>query len=394
MRIGVPKQTDGGETRVALIPETVKRLAAKGVEVVVEAGAGSLANYTDAMYEAAGATTAAGADAVWSACDVVVVVTAPQPDVAATMREDSVLLGMLAPGADADLLRALLARHVTSFAFEAVPRITRAQAMDALSSMSTVAGYRAALLAAQACPKFFPMFMTAAGTLTAAKVLVVGAGVAGLQAIATARRLGANVEAYDVRAAAKEQVLSLGAKFVELPLETGDAETAGGYAKEQTEEQQRKQRELLADHVASADCVITTALVPGRPAPKIITRDMVSGMKPGAVIVDLAAPAGGNCEATAPGDRTVVDGVAILGPTNLTAEMPTHASMMYSRNTLALLDLLAPEGDLSINMDDEVLRGAAITHAGEAVHAMARSALGMSAEPQTAHAKASEGVGS
>jgi len=378
MRIGVPRQTQRGETRVALTPESVAKLAQRGVEVVVQRGAGERACFFDDEYETAGASLVAEAGPLWREADVVVVVAPPEPDDAAQLRQGACLLGMLDPARNADLLRALLAQRATAFAFEAMPRITRAQPMDALSSMSTVAGYRAALLAAQACPRFFPMLMTAAGTITPARVLVVGAGVAGLQAIATCRRLGANVEGYDIRDAAKEQIRSLGARVVELPLDVEEAETKAGYARALSEEQLARQRELLAKHVAQAECLITTALAPGKPAPKIVTEQMVRAMSAGAVVVDLAAPAGGNCELTEPGDRRVVEGVTILGPTNLPAELPRDASTLYSRNALAFIELLvADDGSLRVNMEDEVVRGAAVTHDGQATHELARTALGV-----------------
>ncbi|RMD62803.1 MAG: Re/Si-specific NAD(P)(+) transhydrogenase subunit alpha [Planctomycetota bacterium] len=378
MRICVPKQTDNGETRVALTPESVRKLTQRSVEVVVQHGAGQRAYFSDAEYEDAGALLVDDAAGLWREADVVVVVAPPEPDEAAQLRQGACLLGMLDPARNAPLLQALLARRATAFAFEAMPRITRAQPMDALSSMSTVAGYRAALLAAQCCPRFFPMLMTAAGTITAARVLVIGAGVAGLQALATCRRLGATVEGYDIRDAAKEQIRSVGARVVELPLDVQEAETAGGYAKALTEEQLAKQRELLAKHVAQADCLITTALAPGKPAPKIVTEQMVRAMTAGAVVVDLAAPAGGNCELTEPGDRRIVEGVTILGPTNLPAELPRDASTLYSRNALAFLELLvAEDGSLRVDMEDEVVRGAAVTHDGQATHELARTALGV-----------------
>ncbi len=402
MRIGVVREVHEGETRVAIVPETLKRLIALGapkkskdgaapgadtapkVAVVVESRAGMAAGHDDDAYRSAGASIESGAEAVWGSCDLVVCVQAPSPERAASLREGAALLSTLQPWRNTDLVRALAERRVTAFSFDCVPRITRAQVVDALSSMSTIAGYRAALVAAEASPKLFPMLMTAAGTLTAAKALIIGAGVAGLQAIATCRRLGAVVEAYDVRPAAKEQVLSLGARFVELPLETADSETAGGYAKEQSEETLRKQRELLATHVAASDVVITTALVPGRPAPRLIGRDMVERMRRGAVIVDLAAEAGGNCELTRAGERVEHGGVVVLGPKNLPAQAPAAASLMLSRNAAAFIELLAPEGELAVNMEDDVLAGSAVTHGGEVVNGMARQAMGLPGLPACA----------
>lgn len=394
MRIGVVKEVAPGETRVALAPESVRKILALGrppkkkgadaeapppeskVQIIVQAGAGERAFLTDDDYRNAGATVEQDSAAAWGA-DLVVCVNPPTREQIARMRRGGALLGLLRPAQSPDVVRALAEAGVAALAFEAVPRITRAQKVDVLSSMSTIAGYRATILAAEACPKLFPMLMTAAGTVTPARALVIGAGVAGLQAIATCKRLGAVVEAYDVRPAVKEQVQSLGARFVELPIETGGAETAGGYAKQQTEETLRKQRELLADHIAHADVVITTALVPGKPAPRLIDEPTVKRMRPGAVIVDLAAEAGGNCALTKPGERAVVHGVTIIGPPNLAAQAPVHASLLYSRNVTAFVEDLAPGGELSLNMSDEVIGGAMITFEGEIVHAAMREAMGL-----------------
>jgi H+-translocating NAD(P) transhydrogenase subunit alpha len=357
VRIGVPRETAPGERRVALIPDGVSRLVATGLEVAVERGAGSAASIPDEAYREAGATVA---DDAFGA-DLVAKVQKPSAEELERLREGSVLVGFLQPHTDPEGLAALGSRGVTAFALESIPRITRAQSMDALSSQSTVAGYKAVLLAAARLPRFFPMLMTAAGTVTPAKVLVLGAGVAGLQAIATARRLGAVVSAFDTRPVVKEQVESLGATFVELGV-TGD-ETAGGYAVELTDEQQRLQQEELAKRIGESDVVVTTALVPGKPAPRLITREAVAAMGPGSVIVDLAAEAGGNCELTRPGEDVEADGVAILGPVNLASTMPYHASQLLSRNVTALLLHLAPEGELRLDFEDEITAGACVSRA-------------------------------
>jgi len=354
VRIGVPRETAPGERRVALIPDGVSRLVSAGLEVAVERGAGTAASIADETYAEAGATVV---DDAFDA-DLVAKVQRPSPDERERLREGSVLVAFLQPLTDREGVEALGKRGVTAFALESIPRITRAQSMDALSSQSTVAGYKAVLLAAGRLPRFFPMLMTAAGTVTPAKVLVLGAGVAGLQAIATARRLGAVVSAYDTRPVVREQVESLGASFVDLGV-TGE-ETAGGYAVELTEEQQRRQQEELARRIGDSDVVVTTALVPGKPAPVLITRDAVTAMRPGSVIVDLAAEAGGNCELTRPGEDVEEGGVAILGPENVTSSMPYHASQLLSRNVSALLLHLAPEGELRLDFDDEITAGACV----------------------------------
>lgn len=387
--VGIPLESRAGETRVAMLPESIAKLsAAKGEDeppfrFLVERSAGRGAYVADGAFHKAGAEIVE-ADMLWARADVVVTVNPPEPGLVAHMREESSLIGMLRPTERHDLMRTCAEKRVTAFAFEAAPRTTRAQKIDALSSMSTVAGYRAALLAAELCPKFFPMMMTAAGTITPARVLVIGAGVAGLQAIATARRLGAVVEGYDIRSAAKEQVLSLGARFVEIPLPTEDSETAAGYAKELSEDQQRRQRELLADHIATSDVVITTALAPGKPAPRIIDEANVERMRAGAAIIDLAAEAGGNCALTQP-DETVTTGggVRIVGPTNLAAEVPVHASQMYGRNVSELLKELAPSGALTIDLDDDVIGPLCVAHDGEIRHAPTRAAMGLPALEST-----------
>lgn len=372
MIVGVPKETAAGERRVALVPESVKRLVASGVTVKVQREAGQEAGFPDEAYSAAGAELVSDESAVWGA-DVVLTVRRPPPSALGLMREGAILIGMLQPLVSRDLIEELARRKITAFALEALPRITRAQPMDALSSQSTVAGYKAVLLAAAALPKFFPMLVTAAGTLTPAKVLVLGAGVAGLQAIATARRLGAVVQAFDVRPAVKEQVESLGAQFLAVDLTGLEAEGAGGYAKELSEEQHRRELELLAAHVPQMDVIICTALIPGRPAPVLITEAMVRTMRMGSVIVDLAAEAGGNCELTKPGSEVVVHGVRIIGAVNLAATMPHHASQMYSRNISTFLLHLLQDSQVRLDFQDEITAGTCITHAGEVVHAGARS---------------------
>jgi NAD(P) transhydrogenase subunit alpha len=373
MRIGVVRETTPGERRVALVPETVGRLAKSGNEVVIERGAGEASSFPDRMYTDAGGTIG---DA-WKA-ELVLKVAKPSDDEVARLREGTVLIAFLQPLTNHALVRELARRRVTALSMDAIPRITRAQPMDALSSQATVAGYKAVLLAAAALPKFFPMLTTAAGTIAPAKAFVIGAGVAGLQAIATARRLGAVVEAFDTRPVVKEQVQSLGAKFLEVDLgETGEG--TGGYAKELSEEAHRKEVELLAKAVKENDIIITTAAIPGRPAPKLITADMVRSMKPGSVIVDLAAETGGNTELTQAGKVIDVDGVRIDGTTNLPSTMPLHASQMYSRNIQSLLGLMiTKEGKLNLDMKDDVIKGTVITKDGEVVHEQTKKVL----EPQ------------
>ena len=370
MKIGVPKETTPGERRVALVPETVSRLAKSGNTVVVERGAGEASSFPDRLYADAGAAIGDP-----YATELVVKVQKPSDDELARLHEGTVLIAFLQPLTQHDLVRELARRRVTALSMDAIPRITRAQPMDALSSQATVAGYKAVVVAAAALPKFFPMLTTAAGTIAPAKAFVIGAGVAGLQAIATARRLGAVVEAFDTRPIVKEQVQSLGAKFLEVDLgETGEG--TGGYAKELSEEAHRKEVELLAKAVKENDIVITTAAIPGRPAPKLITADMVRSMRPGSVIVDLAAETGGNCELTRPGEVSVVDGVRIDGTTNLPSTMPYHASQMYSRNVASLLGLmLAKDGTLNVDMNDDVVKGTVITKDGEVVHEATKKAL-------------------
>jgi NAD(P) transhydrogenase subunit alpha len=357
VRIGVPRELEPGEHRVALVPDVVSRLGAAGFDVVVERGAGVQASFPDDSYEEAGAHIS---DDPYDA-PAVVKVRKPSADEVERMHDGQLLIGFLEPLTDSAGIERLSARGVTAFAMESIPRITRAQPMDALSSQSTVSGYKAVLLAAEQLPKFFPMLMTAAGTVPPAKVLVLGAGVAGLQAIATARRLGAVVTGFDVRPVVKEQVESLGATFLELDI-TGE-EAEGGYARELSADEQRKQQEELAQRVPEFDVVITTALVPGRPAPRLVPASAVAKMRPGSVIVDLAAEAGGNCELTAPGEVVDRDGVTIVGLMNLPSTMPFHASQLYARNVAALLQHLAPEGELALDWDDEITSGACVTRA-------------------------------
>ena len=378
MRVGVPKETAERERRVALVPEVVRKLTQKEYEVIVEAGAGQGAMIPDALFEEAGAKIADTA-AVWGA-DVVVKVAPPSAEESARLSSDGVLIGFLAPLTAPDTVRALAQSGATAFALEAVPRISRAQSMDALSSQSNVAGYRAALLGAQLLGRFYPMLMTAAGTVRPAKVLVLGAGVAGLQAIATARRLGAAVTGYDVRSAVAEQVKSLGADFLELEAGKG-AEGEGGYARELTDEEKAAQQQELTDAITEFDVVITTALVPGRPAPKLVTADAVERMKPGAVVVDLAGEAGGNCELTEPGETVVKHNVTIAAPLNVPSTMAEHASQLYARNIQSLLELMTGEyGALNLDFDDEIIAGACITRGGEIVHEAARKTVEAAAE--------------
>src|SRR3954463_14169464 len=359
MRVGVPRETAAGERRVALVPEVVSRLVPGGFEVLVEGGAGEAASFPDGDYEEAGARMVGNP----YEAEAVVKVQKPSAEEAGRLREGQVLIGFLQPLTDKEGLERLAGLGVTAFAMESIPRITRAQPMDALSSQATVTGYKAALFAADRLPRFFPMLMTAAGTVAPAKVLVLGAGVAGLQALATARRLGAVVTGFDVRPVVREQIESLGASWLDLGV-VGE-ETAGGYAAELTEEQQRQQQEELEGRLPEFDVVITTALIPGRPAPKLIPASAVAAMRPGSVIVDLAAEAGGNCELTEPGDAVVREDVTIVGYTNLPSTMPFHASQLYSRNVLALLQHLAPEGELTLDWEDEITSSACVTRKEE-----------------------------
>ncbi len=372
MRLGVPKETAPGEHRVALVPEVVNKLAQKGVEVLVESGAGDDALLADELFEAAGASVSKDAGEVWGA-DVVVTVHPPTPEQVAQLHAGALLVGFLAPLSSPATTKALADAKVTALAMEAIPRISRAQAMDALSSQANVAGYKAALLGAEEMGRFYPMMMTAAGTIPPAKVLVLGAGVAGLQALATARRLGARTTGYDVRPEVAEQVQSLGAAWLDLGVE---AAGEGGYARELSDEERAQQQRALTEAIKGFDVVITTALVPGRPAPKLVTAEAIEGMKPGSVIVDLAGETGGNSELTEPGETVVRHGVKIVSPLNLPASMPEHSSQLFARNVQALLELLIDEaGNLQIDFDDEIVQGACITRDGEIVNAGAKSAV-------------------
>jgi len=376
MKTGVPRETVPGERRVALVPETVGRLVKGGNEVVVERGAGTEAAFVDSAYEQAGAKI------VDNAFDAELVVKVQRPTAAEIekLRSGTILIAFLQPLIDPRYAQTLAQKGIVGLSMDAIPRITRAQPMDALSSQATVAGYKAVLLAAAELPRFFPMLTTAAGTIAPAKALIIGAGVAGLQAIATARRLGAVVEAFDTRPVVKEQVQSLGAKFLEIDLGESGA-GAGGYAKELSEEAHRKEVELLAKAARENDIIITTAAIPGRKAPVLITKDMVPAMRPGSVIVDLAAETGGNCELTEPGKTVVRDGVTIIGTTNLPSTMPYHASQMYSRNIASLLALFLKDGTATLDMSDEVIKGTVITQNGDVVHDATKKLLAPAAAP-------------
>ncbi len=375
MRLGILKELAPGETRVALLPDAVKAFVALGLEVIVEEGAGLNAGFTDEAYVAAGATSTTDRSSLLTSADLLPVVNPPTPSEQSLLKPSAVLTGFLRPLDEPAELVAAIDRGATLFATELVPRISRAQAMDALSSMATVAGYKAVILAAERLAKLFPLLMTAAGTIPPAKVFVIGAGVAGLQAIATARRLGAVVEAYDVRAAAGEQVRSLGAKFLDVDLGGIATEDKGGYAKELSEEALDRGRDLIARTAAYSDVIITTAQVPGRKAPLLIRRDAVEGMRLGSLIVDLAAPAGGNCELTVPGQTIQIHGVTILAPMNLAATVPVHASQLYSRNVSNFLKLLVKGGALSIDFADEILNGSCVAHQGKVMNPRVATAL-------------------
>jgi NAD(P) transhydrogenase subunit alpha len=367
MVIGVPSEHGQIERRVALTPDAVSRLKAMGVEVLVQAGAGDAAALPDAAYIEAGATIAQDGKALLAGSDLVVMVTRPREDEVSSLPEGLAVVGMLQPLIHGDLVERLATANVTAFSLDAIPRITRSQSMDSLSSQATVSGYKAVLIAADSLPKFFPMLMTAAGTVAPAKVFVLGAGVAGLQAIATARRLGAVVSAFDTRPVVREQVESLGAVFVELALDVEEGEDARGYARELSEAQVAQQQELVARTVADSDVVITTALIPGRPAPRLVTAESVAAMRPGSVLVDLAAETGGNCELTEPGKVVVREGVTIVGTLNLPSTMPLHASQMYARNITNLLALIIKDGQLELDFDDAIVADACITHQGRVV---------------------------
>jgi len=373
VKVAIPKERADDERRVALTPDTATKLKAASLEVSVEAAAGSGAFIPDGAYEAAGVTVVESAEALLQDADAVLKVQAPEASEVGLLKSGSVLISFLQPATQADIVRALAKRGVTAFSLELLPRISRAQSMDALSSQASAAGYKAVLIAAGRLGKFFPMMMTAAGTVAPARVLVMGAGVAGLQAIATARRLGAVVSAYDVRPAVKEEVQSLGATFIELALESQQGE--GGYAREQSEEFLRKQRELIGEHVAKSDVVITTAAVPGRRAPLLVTGEMVKGMRPGSIIVDLAADTGGNVELTQAGKDVDVAGVTIIGTRNVPSTMPLATSQLFARNVANLLLHLVKDGAITLDFGDEITKGSCVTHGGEIVSERAKQLL-------------------
>jgi len=370
VKVGTPQERAADEKRVALVPDTATRLVAAKLDVVVEAGAGAGAFIPDAAYEKAGASVVSGAKAVLQDADVVLKVQPPSADEIASLKSGALLISFLQPSTQGETVKALAKRGVTAFSLEMLPRISRAQSMDALSSQASAAGYKAVLMAAERLGKLFPMMMTAAGTIAPSRVLVMGAGVAGLQAIATARRLGAVVSAYDVRPAVKEEVQSLGATFIELALEAQEGQ--GGYAREQSEEFLKKQRELIGEHVAKSDVVITTAAVPGRRAPLLVTGEMVKGMRPGSVIVDLAAETGGNVELTEAGKDVDVNGVTIIGTRNVPSTMALTTSQLYARNVANLLLHLVKDGALNLDFEDEITKGTCVTHGGEIVNARAK----------------------
>jgi NAD(P) transhydrogenase subunit alpha len=384
MIVGVPAESYLNERRVALVPAILPALAKVGLQVMVERGAGEKAGFHDAAYEKDGARLAPNRTELFSSSDIIVQVhrLTANPDGAhvglGNFRSGQILLGLLDPLRDPESVQALAMTGVTAFALELLPRISRAQSMDALTSMATISGYKAVLLAAGALQKMYPMMITAAGTITPARVFVIGAGVAGLQAIATARRLGAVVQAYDVRPAVKEQVESLGAKFVELELQAEGAETKGGYARAMDEEFYRRQREMMKKAVSQSDVVIATAAVPGKKAPLLVTEEMVRGMESGSVIVDLAAESGGNCELTRPGETVEVNGVLVMGPVNLPSTIPYHASQMYAKNIAAFLQNLVKDGQVRLNLEDEIIRDTLVAHKGEVVNPQVRELLGQS----------------
>jgi NAD(P) transhydrogenase subunit alpha len=386
MKLGVISETLQGERRVALVPDAAAKLARSGFQVVVEAGAGEQAGFTDDAYREAGVAVEADRRALLDTADVVLSVQPPRLEDVARLRVGAATISFLQPATQDAIVEALAARGITAFSLELLPRISRAQSMDALSSQASLAGYKAVLMAANRLGKFFPMLMTAAGTIPPARILVLGAGVAGLQAIATARRLGAVVEAYDVRPAVKEEVKSLGASFLEFELEA--QEGAGGYAREQSQEFLTKQRALLTERVAAADVVITTAAIPGRRAPLLVTAPMVKGMRRGSIIVDLAAETGGNCEVTQPGQVVEVDGVWVDGTTNIPSTMALHASQLYARNVTNLLQHLTSDGQLKLDFEDEITKGCCVTHAGQIVNERARQMMRATTAPQATQSEA------
>jgi NAD(P) transhydrogenase subunit alpha len=389
MLIGVPREVASGERRVALVPDVVSQLTRAGHRVVVERGAGIRAGFTDEAYRSAGCDLADSAAEIYSTAQMILKVQRPGRDEAGEaeldrMTEGSVLIGLLQPSGDPALFQQLADRRIIACSMELVPRTTRAQMMDALSSQSTVAGYKAVLLAANALQKFFPMLMTAAGTVRPARVLVIGAGVAGLQAIATARRIGAVVEAFDTRPVVKEQVQSLGAKFVELDFHGDEAQDAGGYARELSKDHIRREKELIHKRALQSDVIITTALIPGKPAPRLIDAETVAAMQPGSVIVDLAGEQGGNCELSVAGETVVRHDVTIIAPLHISSDLAFHASQMYAKNIAAFVVLLAPKGELNLNFGDDIISAVCITADGEIRHAPTRQRLGMPAlKPST-----------
>lgn len=374
MKLAVPRETQPNETRVALVPESVKKLIAAGFTVTIEAGAGLAAGYADAQYTEVGAAIVSNSDALFKDADFILKVGVPAARELEAYRQEVKLLTSLMPTRNVSTVQALAQKRVTSFSTDAIPRTTRAQAMDTLSSMANITGYKGVLLAAVELPRYFPMFMTAAGTVLPAKVFVIGAGVAGLQAIATAKRLGAHVFATDVRPEVKEQIESVGAKYVGIELKQSAA-AGGGYAKELSEEDKARQKQLLAEQCAASDVVITTALIGGVFAPKLISADMVRTMKPGSIVVDLAADGGGNCEISQPGKTTVEAGVKIVAPLNLPATVPYHASMLWSRNLTSFLLAFWKDKKFTLDLNDEILRGAIITHQGEVMHAKTKELI-------------------
>lgn len=379
MKIAVAKEIEVSERRVSLIPDTVAKLVKQGLEILVESGAGEKAYFTDADYEAAGAKIISDAATLWGEADILLKVSPPKDredgrSEIDLLKSGAVLISFLNPLGNPVIAEKLAERQITALSMELIPRTTRAQTMDALSSQASLAGYKTVLLAAAALPKYFPMLTTAAGTIRPAKIFIMGAGVAGLQAIATARRLGAVVEAFDIRPAVKEEVQSLGAKFVEVKLEE-ETVAAGGYAKEISEDSKKRTQELVAEHVKNADVVITTAQVPGKKAPQLVTEEMVRAMKPGAVIVDLAAEQGGNCACTEAGKDIVWNGITIIGPINLPSSMPVHASQLYAKNITSLMQLIIKEKVLQMNFEDDIVNAACITHAGEITNQRVKDAL-------------------
>ena len=383
MLIGVPRETASGERRVALVPEVVSQLTRAGHRVVIERDAGLRAGFTDDAYRAVGCEIVDTAREIYSTAQMILKVQRPGREESSgeaeldMLTEGTVLIGLLQPSGDPALFQQLAERKIVACSMELVPRTTRAQMMDALSSQSTVAGYKAVLLAANALQKFFPMLMTAAGTVRPARVLVIGAGVAGLQAIATARRIGAVVEAFDTRPVVKEQVQSLGATFVELDVHVEDAQDAGGYARELSEQHIRREKELIHNRALQADVIITTALVPGKPAPVLVSAETVNAMRPGSVIVDLAGEQGGNCELSVPGETVVRHDVTIIAPLHISSDLAYHASQMYAKNISALVMLLAPKGELNLNFSDDIIDAVTVTANGEVRHEPTRKRLGM-----------------